>query len=75
MSDIKLHRINAVFTQQSSTKSDDWEELSVEMTFLPGAGAEFVTLKTKQWAIDSLDQLSTIIESMKKMAEYHETLL
>lgn len=75
MSDIKLHRISAVFTQQSSTKSDDWEELSVEMTFLPGAQTEFFTLKTKQWAIDSLDQLSTIVESMKKMAEYHETLL
>jgi hypothetical protein len=75
MSDTKLHSIKAVFSQASSTDSEQWEELSVEMTFMPGAEEAYFTLKTKQWAVDSTEQLATIFESMQKMAEYHETLL
>ncbi|CAB4218991.1 hypothetical protein UFOVP1604_74 [uncultured Caudovirales phage] len=70
-----LHHIKAVFSQESSTNPEDWEELHIEMTFNPGAQAGFFTLKSKQWACDSVEDLAKIFESMQKMANEHETLL
>ena len=72
---LKLHNIKATFTQASSTKPDDWEELTVEMHFMPGAERPYWTFKSKQWAIEDSEEIINIIESMKALAKYHETLL
>lgn len=74
-SGLKLHRITAVFSQESSTKPDDWEELTVEMHFLPGAGGPYWTFKSKQWAIEDPQEIIHILESMKDLSKQHDTLL
>lgn len=71
----KLHSISATFSQESSTKSGDWEELTVEMHFMPGAKIPYWTFKSKQWAIEDPKEIIEIIESMKEMANKYETLL
>lgn len=72
---LKLHRLTAVFTQNSSTKPDDWEELTVEMHFMPGAKVPYWTFKSKQWAIEDPQEIIHILESMKSVTDQHETLL
>lgn len=71
----KLHKIEAVYTQESSTTAGDWEELKVEMHFMPGAGGPYWVFKSKQWAIESPDEIAKIITSMQKMADENETIL
>ena len=72
---LKLNRLAAVFTQASSTKAGDWEELTVEMHFMPGAEGPYWTFKSKQWAIEDPNEIIHILESMKSVANQHETLL
>jgi hypothetical protein len=71
----KLHRVIATFSQESSTKSGDWEELTVEMHFIPGAEGPYWTFKSKQWAIDDPKEITEIIDNMNEIAKKYDTLL
>jgi hypothetical protein len=63
------------FTQESSTHDGEWEELKVEMVFNPGAGGPYFIFRSKQWAIESADEITHIIESLNKLTNDHETIL
>lgn len=74
-SGLKLHRVTATFSQESSTKAGEWETLDVEMHFMPGAEKPYWTFKSKQWAIDDPNEIIHILESMKAFTKFHDTLL
>lgn len=70
-----MHRIITEFSQESSTQQGEWEHLRVEMVFMPGAKEPYYIFKSKQWSIESPDEIAEIINSLNKLASDHETLL
>lgn len=74
-SGLKLHRVTMAFSQESSTKAGEWEHLEVEMHFMPGAKEPYWTFKSKQWAIQDPSEITHILESMKVLTKFHDTLL
>lgn len=74
----ELDRMKFNFSQQANcfSKQDEYEFLEIKCLSdigIDGGGGFFMVLKTKQWSIDSLDDLQKLVDRIKQVMNNNNT--